>query len=145
MHGGLRHIERRGGLSRCQPTEEPALYNPRLPRRNFGELSEGFIQRNDFLRRRFSHERLAEQFGSNAAATFLSVLCTRIIHKHVAHGLRRNAEQVASILKRHLGPVYNLEIGLVNQRRRVQGFGGTSMTRPPSQSSQFAIDRIEQR
>src|SRR5690606_25035780 len=122
LDGGRGDAEGGGGLLDAEPAEEPALDDGVLPLAQGAEPGERLVEGQQLLRLPVGHERLlVEGDPLRAAAALPGAPPLGVGDEHAAHGLRRQREELRAVLPADPVEPDELEVGLVDERRRVEG------------------------
>src|SRR6516225_10827346 len=128
VQGARRQAEDFRRLVRRQPAEVAQQHDLRLQRVLFFQLFQGLVDRQDVLGRRLEDGTgLVQLLAVPPAAPYRAGLAPRLLDEDVAHGAGGGEEEVLPGLPADVALVGQAQVGLVDQRRRLQGLAGRQL------------------
>lgn len=146
FHGGRRTAQRLGGFLDGQPTEIAQLDDPGLLGVEPFQCIEGAIQGRDVDATVFAIRQVKAGDGHPLAPIALVRRTpARVVDQHLAHHPRRHVDEVHPVLPFDAFKAAEPHVGLVDQRRRLQGMARTLTPELPLRDrAQFGVNRINQ-
>ena len=128
-----------GDFLDAEPAEKPHLDDLRLTGIELGEPFQSFVEGQNLLVPLGSQgHRVVQGDASRAAAAFAAFVLAGVIDQYAANDLSADGEEMGSPLPLDAGLVDELEIGFVNESRRLEGVIGAlaaEMSRSQARSS----------
>lgn len=122
---GCRDPQRFGRLGDVKPGEVSEFHDVALPGVDGGEGFERLIEGKHVHARRLSGVRdVLQTHHGGAAAAFTGMLPARVVNEDLAHQLRRHRKKVCPVLQRQPVHIYESQVDLVHERRRLEGMPG---------------------
>jgi hypothetical protein len=120
LHRDGRHTEHRGSLFDGEPAEEPELDELTLPWVSLRQPLQRRVKRQDVHVHGIGFRLAVLERHPHVSASFERAMRPRMIDQEPPHGVRGNREEVRPILPFDLTLVNELQVRLVDQRRRRQ-------------------------
>jgi len=142
----LRHVHHDCSFFDRQPAEEPQLDDSRRTLAQRLELRQRLIEPHQVVRPIGDGQALfVQRQRPRLAATLLRRLPACVIHADLTHGAAGDGKEVPSIVPLGMRGAEKLEVGLMDERRRLERVAGTDMSElTMGQRAQFGVDDWKQ-
>ena len=126
LHGLRRHTEVVADLPHREAAEEVHLDDHGGARLHRAQARQRAVELQHLFRGAFGQERLhlLERNGDSPPPRFWRRRGAGVVHEHAPHRVRGDGEEVAAGCRVDVRLAEQAQVGLVHQRRRVEGMGG---------------------